>query len=216
MAHSVDCCGAAASENKKHSAKRVYHAVRKCDSLKAPAIFFAWEDCNFYVDNDENEGVVDWKSFEQLVDAVKYLTVKEVPKRQGNIHPSDVPVHVSAEPVGETASPDRLDHVDYRSQRKSRLNESIIAASATTPISASFTKRLSLAEKHEAEESWIENFRLLLAFQAEHGTCNFCAIVKDTSEKYKGLPTWVRTIGCVPGFVIFMSSYCGSPFLLRI
>ena len=204
--------------NRKHSAKRLYHAVRNCDSLKASAIFFAWEDCNFYVDNDENESVVDWKSFEHLDDAVKYLTLKEVPERHGVIRPLDAPVSALVSTVGETATPD---HVDS-SQRNSHLvvHESIIAAASAatsvtsnkTPfnsafpepfriptklfnISASFTK--GPAEKRE--DIWNENFRLLLDFQAEYGTCDFGALVKDTSEKYQGLHAWVRTILLVAG-----------------
>jgi hypothetical protein len=48
-------------------------AIRKCDSLKAPAIFFAWEDCEFYVDDEENEGVVDFKGFDLVLDAIKWI-----------------------------------------------------------------------------------------------------------------------------------------------
>jgi hypothetical protein len=48
-------------------------AIRKCDSLKAPAIFFAWEDCEFYVDEEENEGVVDFKGFDLVLDAIKWI-----------------------------------------------------------------------------------------------------------------------------------------------
>jgi hypothetical protein len=208
MASLIDCHNAASSDP-----KRLYHAVRKCDSLKAPAIFFGWEDCNFYVDNDENEGVVDWESFEQLFDAVKYLTLKEVPTRQGNMHPSDYD-RVSA--AGKAAAR------DVEGQRKPHLkNESFIATSAATVTNnetpgAAFMKTLVIPTKlfnipassktmlakdreRKREETWNEKFQLLKAFQAEYGTCDCCVIGKDSSEKYKGLHTWVRTIKFVQG-----------------
>jgi hypothetical protein len=201
---------AAASDNRKQSAKKLYHAVRKCDSLKAPAIFFDWEDCNFYLDNDENEGAVDWKSFEQLFDAVKYLTLKEVPQ-QRNRHPLDVIVSAA---VGETTTTPDVD-----SQRKSsHLNESLkipkaAAAAASKKISPVPTKLFSspaasspntnsLAAETAAglllegikEDTWKQKFQLLTAFQAEHGTCDCFAIGQADSDKYKGLYKWVRTI----------------------
>jgi hypothetical protein len=201
---------AASSDNRKHSAKRLYHAVRKCDSLKAPAIFFDWVDCNFYVDNDENEGVVDWKSFEQLVDAVNYLTLKQLPKRQRNLHPLDARVSAAA---GETTTPP---HVD--SQQKSHLKESFIVepaeatgaafkktvpvptkifhSQASLPTSSLVTsmveQEVGVAGKGEEEACWTEKYQLLKAFQAEYGTCDCYAIGKYSSEKYKDLYKWVR------------------------
>jgi hypothetical protein len=195
---------AAAPGNRKPSAKRLYHAVRKCDSLKAPAIFFDWEDCNFYVDNDENEGVVDWKSFEHLVEAVKYLTLKEVPKpkpkRQRNVHPLDVLVSA----IGQTPTPD----VDDQHQPKSFIAPPV--TNNKTPEVASKkilhipTKLFnlqahlptSLAEVGvgKREEIWNEKFQLLQVFQAEYGTFDCAAMGACSSEKYKGLRNWVRTI----------------------
>jgi hypothetical protein len=50
-----------------------YFAIRKCDSLKAPAIFFAWEDCEFYVEEAENDGVVEFKGFDLILDATEWI-----------------------------------------------------------------------------------------------------------------------------------------------
>jgi hypothetical protein len=63
--------------DKKPAAKRIYYAIRQCDSLKAPAIFLDWDDCSFYVDQNENEGVVDFAKFDKVVDAVTYITLKK-------------------------------------------------------------------------------------------------------------------------------------------
>ena len=53
--------------------KLCYYAVRDCDALKSPAIFTCWEDCQFYLDPDENDGNVDYKSFETIAEAVGYI-----------------------------------------------------------------------------------------------------------------------------------------------
>jgi hypothetical protein len=50
-----------------------YIAVRKCDSLKAPAIFFGWDDCSFYVDQEENECKVEYKGFDLILDAMEWV-----------------------------------------------------------------------------------------------------------------------------------------------
>ena len=51
-----------------------YYAVRHCDALKSPAIFTCFEDCQLYVDPDENDGnVVDYRSFETIPEAVRYI-----------------------------------------------------------------------------------------------------------------------------------------------
>jgi hypothetical protein len=63
------------ASDKKPAAKQIYYAIRKCDSLRAPAIFLHWDDCSFYVDNDENEDV-DFAKFDKVVDAVAYITLK--------------------------------------------------------------------------------------------------------------------------------------------
>jgi hypothetical protein len=333
MAPLIDYYDAAASDARKHSAKRLYHAVRKCDSLKAPAIFFAWEDCNFYVNNDENECVADWKSFAQLVDAVKYLTLKEVPKRQAKLHPLDVfvsaigettardvdgqrmshlrakesfiiaasaatvvtnnktpgaafrktlaiPTKLSNIPASFTKSPAKKRQEIWNFSHLSAEESFIIAASAASVVTnnktpgaafmktlaiptklyniaasaatvatnnktpgAAFRKTLAIPTKlsniaasaatlvtnnktpgaalmetlaiptklsnipasytkspaEKRQEIWNEKFQLLKIFQAEYGTCDCCAIGKDSSEKYKGLHTCVRTIRLVPG-----------------
>jgi hypothetical protein len=53
------------------STKR-YWAIRQCDSLKSPAIFSNWEDCNFYLDARENDVQVDYRRFDDIDGAVAY------------------------------------------------------------------------------------------------------------------------------------------------
>jgi hypothetical protein len=58
--------------SKSPSSFSKFWVIRRCDSLKSPAIFSAWEDCSFYVDADENDGDVTYRSFDELCDAVLY------------------------------------------------------------------------------------------------------------------------------------------------
>jgi hypothetical protein len=54
-----------------------FFAVRKCSSLKGPAIFWAREDCNIYVEKGrgrENEKKADYKSFDVIQDAIEYIS----------------------------------------------------------------------------------------------------------------------------------------------
>ena len=74
MATSIDDNGSASDQ--KPAAKQIYYAIRQCDSLRAPAIFLHWDDCSFYVDNDENEDDVVYAKFDKVVDAVTYITSK--------------------------------------------------------------------------------------------------------------------------------------------
>ena len=61
------------SVEKPSKPQQAYFAVRQCDSLKGPAIFFAWEDCCFYADQKENEGVVECQGFDLIIDAVEWI-----------------------------------------------------------------------------------------------------------------------------------------------
>jgi hypothetical protein len=49
-----------------------YFVVRHCDSLQAPAIFSAPEDCSFYIDASENDSNVEYRSFKTLYTAISY------------------------------------------------------------------------------------------------------------------------------------------------
>lgn len=62
------------ASDKKPPAKRLFYAVRKCEALKAPAIFLDWDDCCFYVNIKENDGPVDYQTFDVITDAFKYMT----------------------------------------------------------------------------------------------------------------------------------------------
>ena len=51
-----------------------YYAIRKCDSLKAPAIFLSWDDCQFYVQETENDiETPQYEEFETLQGANNYI-----------------------------------------------------------------------------------------------------------------------------------------------
>ena len=50
---------------------QLFYAVRKCDSLKAPAIFFSFDDANVFVELENEE--VEFKEFNVILDAMEYL-----------------------------------------------------------------------------------------------------------------------------------------------
>jgi hypothetical protein len=60
--------------DRKLAAEPRFYAVRKCDALRAPAIFFHWDDCRFYVNVKENDDPVEYESFAMLADAARYLS----------------------------------------------------------------------------------------------------------------------------------------------
>jgi hypothetical protein len=49
-----------------------FFAIRKCNALAAPAIFWNWEDCKFYIDSKENEAV-EYRVCGGLKQAVEYI-----------------------------------------------------------------------------------------------------------------------------------------------
>jgi hypothetical protein len=62
-------------EHMKPAAAPLFFAVRKCDTLKGPAIFLAWDDCSSFVGIDANEThVPEYKSFQVLTDAMAYIS----------------------------------------------------------------------------------------------------------------------------------------------
>jgi hypothetical protein len=70
--------------------KRLYYVIGRCDALQAPAIFLDWDDCSFYVDQNENDCHVEVQSFDQIMDAVSYLTDQLTKRTNSKLNPSDV------------------------------------------------------------------------------------------------------------------------------
>jgi hypothetical protein len=64
---------ASSSIEEPSKSQRVYYAIRTCDSLKAPAVFFSWDDCFFYIDQKETEGKVVHQGFDVILDAVEWI-----------------------------------------------------------------------------------------------------------------------------------------------
>ena len=50
-----------------------YFVVLDSDHLKAPAIFLNFDDCNFYIDEEDNEKPVSYREFHNLDDAHDYI-----------------------------------------------------------------------------------------------------------------------------------------------
>ena len=49
-----------------------YHTIRRADSLNAPAIFMAWSDCKFCLDQASSESV-EYQSFHFMSEAMQYI-----------------------------------------------------------------------------------------------------------------------------------------------
>jgi hypothetical protein len=60
-------------EAKQPAATEQCFVVLKSDSLNAPAIFLSFEDCSFYINQEENELPVEYRSFDTLDEATAYL-----------------------------------------------------------------------------------------------------------------------------------------------
>jgi hypothetical protein len=106
----------------KPPAKRMYYAIRKCDSLKAPAIFLHWDDCSFYVDDDENEVRVEYQSFDQMAEAIKYIESSEESSMNAQSdanHVSDE-TKIPATPRDQSAGTRDSENLDSKSKTKYR------------------------------------------------------------------------------------------------
>lgn len=70
------------ASDRKPAAKPTFYAIRKCDALRAPAIFFHWDDCRFYVNVKENDDPVEYQCFDMLAEAARYLSPQPPKKTQ--------------------------------------------------------------------------------------------------------------------------------------
>ena len=88
--------GTAASKTDENPAAKRFWAIRACSSLQAPAIFTAFEDCSFYLDESENDngGIpAEFESFDTISQAVAYIGFGGGTNNKGALkqHPSSSP-----------------------------------------------------------------------------------------------------------------------------
>ena len=55
---------------------KLYYGIRKCDSLKDPAILLSWTDCKFFVGTERDDNI-EYQTFERIFDAVRYVTFQQ-------------------------------------------------------------------------------------------------------------------------------------------
>jgi hypothetical protein len=93
--------------------KKLYYGVKKCYSLKGPAIFLNWTDCKFFV-GTENDDNIEYQSFDKAVDATNYMTFQQgvnaspgvvLDTRRATSLPHGRHAKVGAHPTQESVSP---------------------------------------------------------------------------------------------------------------
>ena len=53
--------------------QRIFYAIRTCDSLQAPAIFMARDDCRCYIDQNERNDGLQYEVFDNILTAMEYI-----------------------------------------------------------------------------------------------------------------------------------------------
>jgi hypothetical protein len=186
-------------------ARRLYYVIGRCDALRAPAIFLDWDDCSFYVDQNENDRQVEMQSFDRITDAVNYLTDQLTRRNQtksaavtaGNQPP---PQHASAA-VGNNSSraatttplPTRAS-LHNTSKRAAENNTSLASSSQsakqprTEPAAALVSTKKSPFETNSASKKspFEKKFDKLIAYQQLYGTLEVKGKHCQT-ETFKGL-----------------------------
>ena len=130
------------------NSKLYYYAVRHCDALKSPAIFTCFEDCQLYVDPDENDGnVVDYKSFETIPEAVGYILKSPVLQAALRAAATRKPLPAIAATIKEekaTNKASRNDNIDSEGKKEEPIRptkklKTMISKSkqATSPLQSS-------------------------------------------------------------------------------
>ena len=150
--------------------KRPYYVIGKCDALKAPAIFLDWEDCSFYVDQNENDCQVQVQSFDQIMDAIGYLT-DQLAKRTN--------IKVAAAATPDYPPP----HVLFHDTSKRPAEIDTLLASA----SAQIAKRPRMEPANMAPENspFGRKFTMLQEYQKVYGTLK--VETKHCRDQFSGL-----------------------------
>ena len=86
--------------------KRLY-AVKQSHKLQQPALFFAWSDCEPFVEEDDDDnnleedddGGVEYASFDTLAKAIRYLFTTSSPAEDNSKQPDATDTHRDQEPT---------------------------------------------------------------------------------------------------------------------
>ena len=211
------------ASDKKPAAKQIYYAIRQCDSLRAPAIFLHWDDCSFYVDNDENEDDVVFAKFDKVVDAVTYITLKtsiplvdsgdmityqeprarKMPLQDAKpAAPSTASAPINALPVARVDNENSKTRIVAATVTLKDVSFDVrapkIALLKGAPPPACTTLDSAKAATGPPTTplilDWENKFQMMKDFKEEFGSCELSVIKKCQSEKYIGLYAWVRMV----------------------
>ena len=208
-----------AESDSKPKATQYYYAIRKCDSLQAPAIFMALDDCNLYLDQRENDVTVEAKRFLTMKDAVEYVEGTEetgessIRKRQAAAllaEPADAsnkrlkaaPKSAALEAAGTNVPPTTalVPNQSPFVPDHSPLNALHVAGnvpSATTTLTTRWEHETAAEARKltKAERKFEEKFAQLSHYKKEHGTCDVPpggGIVGPDSKLFHRLDRWVQ------------------------
>jgi hypothetical protein len=182
--------------------KRLYYVIGRCDALQAPAIFLDWDDCSFYVDQNENDCQVEVQSFDRIMDAINYLTDQLTKRAKTKLSPRNIPAaattagnqppHVSAVGNSNSNSNSRAARMPLP-EHASLHYSSKRAAENNTSLASSLSAKRPRAEPPAVLVSttplnaimFAKKIAMLQEYQQIHGTVQVKP--RHCQEKFKGL-----------------------------
>jgi len=164
---------------KKTAAPYRFFAVRKCDGLQAPAIFLSLDDCNFYVDKEENDTPAVFEEFSTLEGATKYIYSFIIAGCDG-----DLDRDLDADDLTSRFSKKRklvsIDVVGTQRLRKARRK-------ANTKKHTNKRKDTASGGQKDWLEQYDEMVKLAQEYKEAHGDCNV-----PLTEQFGKLGFWVQ------------------------
>ena len=161
------------SPTKTKKKKRSFYAIRSCDGLNAPAIFFDEDDYNFYIDqndDDDDDDDIEVLICDNILDAMEFID--ESPK--GSLLTKLIELYggkKAAAAASDTSSTSRkrssaaataTDSTTTDSRRKKRKKSSSNEADSGTGAAAASRR----------DQNWEDNFEKLRQFHERHGHAN--------------------------------------------
>jgi hypothetical protein len=157
-----------------------FFAIRKCDTLAAPAIFWNWEDCKFYIDSKENEAV-EYRVCGGLKQAVEYIVGDD-----HDLEPDDAKPRRRGSPTDKSSSKKKSSRSYSTSSLEGRAAQQLVTMTSTTakrPRTSNETKDfpspiVRLAERPNNSSSPLSTAPSSLAIMrfnyiSPRKTCNF-------------------------------------------
>ena len=194
-------------KTKNNTPKRQhYYAILKCDSLNSPAIFSDWGDCQFYVEEENNDEMAIYKIFDTLGEAVLYIEVEWEGKKPA-ASKTRRPQSFSSEttiPMTTTTTAAYPPLKKYKQWQAlltaptTPTTKAAAAAAAATPPSASNeSQSKTVPDISGFGKVWQHKFRLLQEFQQKYGHFlvpkTFGKRQEEDAKKFSNLHHWLHT-----------------------